>query len=248
MTRTWRMGETSKLVALYTEDLGKVRVIAKGARKPISKFVGALELFSEVQGVFYYREDRDLHTLSECDLLRSFPSLPGSLDRVSFASAACELVDRLTIEHQSNRPLYGYLIGALRALGEIEITQAESLFWYFQLRLAEALGYRPELTHCISCGVPLEAARLWFSAALGGGLCDSCGPDKGRAVAGESLRFARGLQALEAYSREALPPTPKPAGEIRQLLNGFLEYHTGGLGRLKSLDFLDATRSRNQPT
>jgi DNA repair protein RecO (recombination protein O) len=238
--RSWRMGETSKLVSFYSEDYGKIKVTAKGARKPKSKFGAALELLSEVQAVFYFRDERDLQTLSECDLLRSFPTLVTSLDRLSFGSAACELVDRLTIEHEANKRLYGYLAGVLGALEEVGRDQLESLFWYFQLRLADALGYRPELNHCVSCRTGLEGSRLWFSAALGGGLCEVCGPQSGNRIGGDSLKVLSYLQGLKAYHKEAIPATPAQAPETRGMLRAFLEYHAGAYGRLKSLEFLEA--------
>ena len=238
--RSWRMGETSKLVTFYTEDYGKIKVTAKGARKPKSKFGAALELLSEVQAVFYFRDERDLQTLSECDLLRSFPTLATGLERLSFGSAACELIDRLTIEHESNKRLYGYLAGVLGALEEVGQEQLESLFWYFQLRLADALGYRPELNNCVSCRTGLEGDWLWFSAALGGGLCETCGPQAGSRIAGDSLKVLSHLQGLKAYCREVIPATPARAAEPRGLLRNFLEYHAGTQGRLKSLEFLEA--------
>jgi DNA repair protein RecO (recombination protein O) len=238
--RSWRMGETSKLVTLYTEDYGKVKVTAKGARKPRSKYGAALELLSEVQAVFYFRDERDLQTLSECAVVRSFPDLVKSLERLSFASAACELIDRLTIEHEANKRLYGYLAGILKALEEVDPEQVEALFWYFELRLAEALGYRPELNHCVSCRTGLEGTWLWFSPALGGGLCEACGRQAGNRIAGDSLRLLRHLQNLVAYRKEVIPATPARDAEIRTMLRGFLEYHAGGHGRLKSFEFLES--------
>ena len=238
--RNWRMGETSKLVTLYTQDHGKVKVTAKGARKINSKFGAALESFTEVQAVYYFRDDRELQTLSECHAIRSGHYLSGSLRRMAYASAACELVDRLTIENEVNKPLYGYLVGVLRALGEIDSEQGECLFWYFQLRLAESLGYQPEFTHCIACRAELTEAEPWFSPAMGGGLCSRCGVGRGSRVSGSSIEFVRRLQNLPAYSKETLPPTPQPPGEIRQMLRGFLEYHAGQQGQLRSLEFLEA--------
>ena len=221
--RSWRMGETSKLVSLFTHDRGKVKVVAKGARKVKSKYGPALDSFNEVQAVIYFRD-----------------GLAGTLQRLTYASAACELVDRLTIEQEANRPLYGYLIGVLKALGEIDADQGECLFWYFQLRLAEALGYQPEFSDCIVCRAALDDVELWFSAALGGGLCPRCGAGRGNRVSGGSVAFVRRLQEMTAYSRETLPSTPQPPFEIRNMLRGFLEYHAGEQGRLRSLEFLEA--------
>lgn len=239
--RTRRMGETSKLVTLYTEDEGKLKATAKGARKPKSKFGGALELMTEVQVVCYLRDERELQTISDCDALRAFPELLKDLERLSFGSAACELIDRLTVERDPNRRLYRCLAGVLAGLEEVGDRQVEPLFWYFQLRAAEALGYRPELLHCTSCRALLAGEWLWFSAALGGGLCARCGGAAGGIrVAGDSLRLLAGLQGLSAYQPEAMPPAPARRGEIRSMLRSFLEYHGGQHSHLKSLDFLEA--------
>ncbi|MBM3279312.1 MAG: DNA repair protein RecO [Candidatus Handelsmanbacteria bacterium] len=241
--RARRLGETSKLLTLYTEDEGKLRATAKGARKPKSRFGGALEWMTEVQVVCYLRDERDLQTLSDGDALRAFPRLLGDLERLSLGSAACELIDRLTVERDPNRRLYRCLSGVLAGLEEVQGPQVEPLFWYFQLRAAEALGYRPELDHCTSCRLPLAGEWLWFSPAMGGGLCARCGTAAGGIrVAGDSLRLLAGLQALGAYQPEAIPPAPPRRGELRSMLRRFLEYHGGQHSHLKSLDFLEAVK------
>ena len=237
--RTMRMGETSSLVTFYAQECGKLKAMARGARKPKSRFGAALGLMTEVQAICYVKETRDLQTLSECTLLKPAPDLSQSLERLSFGSAACELVDRLTIEGEGNLRLYQCLSGILHGLAEVEPEQVESLFWYFQLRAAAALGYRPELRQCITCRRELVGPSSWFSAALGGSLCATCGPGNGVRLAQSSLRFLAILQGLRTYSKEALPQAPAQRGEIRMALRGFLEYHGGEHSRLKSLDFLD---------
>ena len=271
--RVRRMGETSKLVTLYTEDYGKVKVVAKGARKPKSKFGAALELMTETQVVFYLRDDRELQTLSDCDVTRTHPGLLSVLQRLSYGSAVCELVDRLTIEGEGkNRRLYRCLAGVLGGLEEVEPAQVESLFLYFQLRVAEALGYRPELGHCVSCLSPMAGRPLWFSPELGGGLCPPCGREATRLdygaggggdgvaeggaaaygqrpapafrVDGDSIRFLAGLQAQPQYDKQSIPEArPGSRGrEIRSMLLRFLEFHAGQCGRMKSLEFLESVK------
>lgn len=269
VVRTRRMGETSKLVTMYSDDYGKLKVTAKGARRPKSKFGAALEIMTEVQAICYLRDDRDLQTLSECDVVRAFPNLLRDFRRMSFGSAACESVDRLTIEHEPNSRIYKCLIGALTGLEEVEDEQVESLFWYFQLRIAEALGYRPELSGCVVCGAALsDFEALYFSASMGGGLCVLCHRDElgtedagywvregvnaesqshrarfarsgGHRVERGSIVFLAHLQNIRAYAKEAIPPEPTQRGEIRAMLSGFLEYHGGSGAHLKALEFLN---------
>lgn len=238
------MGETSKLVALYTAECGKLKVTAKGARKPKSRYGAALELMSEIEAVCYVRDERELQILSEGHVLRSFPGLSSQLERLAFGSAACELIDRLTIEHEPNRRLYGYLSGALGALEEVDTEQLEPLFWYYQLRVAEGLGYRPELGRCVSCRTVLQGASLWFSPALGGGLCDRCDRVGARRVSGASLGLLAALQNLKSYTREAIPAAPPHRAEIGDMLRTFMAYHAGGRLGLRSLEFLAAVTKK----
>ncbi len=245
--RSRRMGETSRIATLFTEDLGKLKVTAKGARRLKSKFGSALDLMAEVHVVCYVRDTRDIQTLSECQLLNAPPVFSTDLERFSLASAALELIDGLTIEGEPNPRLYQCLRGVLHGLTEVGIDQVESLFWYYQLRVLDALGYSPELRQCVGCRRALDAPWLWFSAAQGGGLCPACGQGSGTRLPGESLQFLAQLQGLRTYSKEALPAAPLRRGEIRAALNAFFDYHGSGRGHLRSLNFLESLR-RTQST
>jgi len=238
--RSRRMGETSRMTTLYTEDFGKLKVTAKGARRIKSKFGSALELMAEVQAVCYIRDTRDLQTLSECELLTPPPVLSADLQRFSFGSAAIELIDGLTIEGEPNKRLYQCLSGVLRGLEEVDTTQIESLFWYYELRVLDALGYSPELRQCVTCRGELIGPWLWFSSAQGGGMCAACGQGHGTRLPGESLHFLAHLQSLRAYAKDALPPTPARRGEIRAVLSAFIDYYGSGRGHLRSLHFMES--------
>ncbi|HJP33937.1 MAG: DNA repair protein RecO [Candidatus Latescibacteria bacterium] len=253
--RTMRMGETSKLATLFTEHHGKLKVTAKGARRPKSKFAGCLEMSWQVHITCPVRDDRDLHTLTDAETVTARPELLADLRRLSYAAAACEMVDRLSLDHVPNSRLYLCLKGVLTGIEEVATEQLETLFWYFQLRVAEALGYRPELANCANCGTPLPAESAWFSPALGGGVCRDCGrqatdesegqgaPEylRARRISADSLRLLNVLQGLRTYTREAIPAVvPARQNEVRGLLRSFLEYHGGTSGRLRSLEFLDA--------
>ncbi len=240
--RSRRMGETSRLATLFTEEFGKLKATAKGARRIKSKFSSALDLMAEVQIVCYMRDTRELQTLSECLLLSEPPVFGADLERFSLANAALELVDGLTIEGEPNARLYRCLRGVLIGLTEVDIEQVESLFWYYQLRVLDALGYTPELRQCVGCRRELAGAWLWFSAAQGGGMCASCGAGNGTRLPGESLLFLAQLQTLRTYSKEAMPAAPSQRGEIRAALSAFFDYYGSGRGHLRSLHFLDSLR------
>lgn len=237
--RTRRMGETSKLVTLYTAEYGKLKVVAKGARKPRSRYGAALELFNEIQAVCYLRDGRDLHTLSDGDASLTHPSLSRDMERLVFASAACELIDSVTLEGESNDRLFQCLTGVLRGLEEVRQTQLEPLFWYFQIRAASALGYRPELVQCVSCRRHPDGSWRWFSAAHGGVVCSRCNAGGAIRMAGESLAFLARLQSIRTYKADVIPSLPQGAEEIRDVLRHFLAHYGGGRGGLRALDCID---------
>lgn len=242
--RATKWSETSKIVTLYTLGFGKVKVVAKGARRPKSKFGASLEPITHSVVVFYRKEGRDLHTLSQSDLIASFPKLKSDLSSLTYASAVCELTDRLIAGEEPNAPLFRALVETLRGIEESEAEDAEKFLWRFQLQLASFLGYRPEFGSCVRCGAPLEGAKVAFSFALGGTLCDRCA-GQGVQTCPIHMGTARFLVRLRRGRMNRVRPlksSPRLAEEIRPLLRRFLEYHTEDHRGLRSLDFLEKMR------
>jgi len=92
--RTYKLGETSKIVVLLTRDRGKVRAVAKGARGGKPRYGSALEPLSEVRVTLHGRQGADLFRLGQCDLVRSaFPSTGRDLDLALAMSYFAELLD-----------------------------------------------------------------------------------------------------------------------------------------------------------
>ena len=250
--RSIKWSETSKIVTLYTLGFGKVRVVAKGARRPKSKFGASLEPITHSAVVFYRKEGRDLHTLSQSDLIASFPKLKSDLSSLTYASAVCELTDRLIAGEEPNRPLFRALLETLGGIEEGEdvhkpgdhVREAEKLLWRFQLRVAAFLGYRPEFGSCVRCGALLEGAKVAFSFALGGTLCHRCAGEgvQIRPIHMGTARFLFRLQRGRTDRVRPLKVLPRLAEEIRPLLRRFLEYHTEDHRGLRSLDFLEKVK------
>src|SRR5437773_11845651 len=93
--KTYALGDTSRIVVVYTRDHGLLKLVAKGARKTPSRFGFALEPLSRSRLVFYWKPDRDLHFLSRAEVVDALGSRLTELSRLAHAHAALELVDRL---------------------------------------------------------------------------------------------------------------------------------------------------------
>jgi len=227
--QTYRYSDTSKILRLMTRDHGPRSAIARGALRPKSRFGGLLELFAEGDATLYFRENRDLHTLSGFELVRERRSLGRDLDRFAGASVLCELVMRLAPEHRDDH-LYAALVSGLDHLVEVptEMVPAAALATVWDL--VSILGFAPDLETCLDCQEPVRPGRaVRFDFSAGGLRCARCAPH-GLTIAASELESLRRLT------------TGRLDGEVTpgqgQLLADYIRYHMAEGTRLKSLSFL----------
>ncbi|MBD3367364.1 MAG: DNA repair protein RecO [Candidatus Eisenbacteria bacterium] len=239
--RTYTIGETSKVVVCYTRDYGKVRLVAKGARKGGSRFGAALEPMMVSGVVFYLKEGRDLHLLSSADIEHEEAPLRRDAVRMAYGSVLVELVDRLVPELEPVPGLEGALEAGLSAAASAPEGDLDALIWRFTMALARRLGYEPQTGRCVVCGrEPGDAPG--FSPLLGGAVCGTClggrraeGAARGN-VAEIMLRLSRG----EPVRSEGLAAPLRD--EVTEVLLSFLESHTDRRLKLRSLGFLAQLR------
>lgn len=227
------LGEADRLLHLYAGSEGKLQAVARGARRPRNRLLGATQLFSHTR--FLLLSGRSLHTVSQAELIESFQPLREDLHKLAYASYAAELLDRSVEEGAGQEGLYRLLLDTLRLIargaGLPAVTRA------FELGLLSAVGVGPRLEGCVACGCP-RAAGWRFSPAEGGLLCQSCAgrdPHARSIGAGEleALRFlARGVEPAPrlALGREA-------EERIKELLREYLDHHLPGAPRSRA--FLD---------
>jgi DNA repair protein RecO (recombination protein O) len=135
--------ETSLLVTWFTREHGKLKTLAKGARRPKSPLRGKVDLFYEDEIVFLRSRRSDLHLLHECFLENPRPKLRASVPVLAAASYACELVDAVTEIEDPHVSIFGLLQVALDMLENR--SDAVPLIW-FELQIMNAAGWRPAFT------------------------------------------------------------------------------------------------------
>ncbi len=236
--RGYRMSESSKVVVIYTRESGKLRLVAKGARRPKSKFGASLEPITWGAYLFYRRENRELQTLTEGDILHPFDGIKQAYRRMVHASVVCDLLDHMTADEDRNPLLYSVTLDALRWMEAIDAWAIELPLWYFQLKAASALGYRPHLSGCVQCGERLSGSRVRFSPFEGGTLCGRCGAG-GMVLQRATVNFLEQLQTGRPDRIEIQGFRACARAEARRALRLFLSYHIEPRHRVKSLDFLD---------
>lgn len=142
--RTLDYGETSQIVTLYTRQHGRVTVIAKGSRRPKSRYGSALQPMAYVQVVYYYKPGRGLQTLKESAHVRVLHGLGRDVAKITVGLRIVELVRALTEDEEQNALLFNVLVQSLLAL-DAAAERAANVLPYFQLRLAAVLGFSPDL-------------------------------------------------------------------------------------------------------
>lgn len=223
-------GDTSKILRLYTLELGLRSVIAKGALRPKSRYGGVLEPFTEGEAQFYLREGRDLHTLGGFDLVRSRQRIGRSLTAFAGASLLAELVIRSGTE-EPHPELFQAVVHWLDEIAGAEADAAAQPALAAQWHIVSLLGFHPEMERCVGCGRelrPEEDSR--FDVEAGGAACTLCRP-AGRVVDAATRR------EVAAMGR-GVPPAAPPADLAlhRALLRAFLAAHLASNHPLRSLD------------
>ena len=244
--RGFRMSESSKVVILFSREYGKVRLVAKGARRPKSKFGACLEPMTWGRYVFYRRENRDLQTLSEGDIAHAFEPIKQNYGRMAAGSAICELLDHMTEDEDRNPLLFSIALEALQWVATIAESALDVPGWYFQIRAAGTVGYRPHLSGCVQCGARLEEHPWAFNPVLGGMLCkDHLG--SGIRMRPSSVNFMAHLQVgrPDRIDLEQLQDVDRI--EISRVLRAFLDQHIESRYRPKALDFFEKLRAAEQP-
>lgn len=171
--RSIRYGEADRILHLYTAKRGRVGAIAKGARRPKSRFGGRLEPFFRLD-LLLHEGRGELLTVTQAATVEGYPRLRASGAALTAGARACDAVLRLLDSAEPNPPAYNLLCRYLALLDDPAAPAAASLrtALSFRLKLALAAGFSPELGSCACCG---EAEHLvGFSGAAGGVVCAGC--------------------------------------------------------------------------
>jgi len=241
--KTHALGDTSRIVTVYTREHGLRKLVAKGARKTPSRFGYALEPLSRSRFVIYLKPDRDLHLLSRAEVVDALGSRIADLSRLAHAQAALELVDRLVWGEEPHERLYALLVQALAGCSAAPIAALPAVTLAFQLQLASELGYRPRLDRCAIDGRPVSQRRV-FSPGRGGLLCDTCAAREAGVVVLSAEALASLALLLSRPVGEAAEYVELPrAGELLRVIEDFFRTHFQRFQGLRSLEVLRGLES-----
>jgi DNA repair protein RecO (recombination protein O) len=218
--RDW--GEADRFLRLYTLERGKISAIAKGARKLRSRKAGHLEPFTRVS--LQLASGRDLFIVTQAETIDAFLPLRENFLLTNYGAYVVEVVDRFTYDVEENRGVYRLLADTLARL--CTPVNPELVVRYFELRLLDMIGFRPQLFECSSCGKVIKAEDQFFSAEMGGVLCPSCGPKTpgSRTIGMSALKYLRHFQRSNYQDARLAQLTSTLNREMERLMNHYLTY------------------------
>jgi len=215
-------GEADRLLWLFTREIGKVKVVAKGVRKPRSRKAGHLEPFTRVELLLAY--GRDLPIVTQAEAKETYLELREDLVRVGYASYIIELLDRFTYEEGENFALYRLLSETLSRIN-MEKDTAFAVR-YYEVRLLDLVGFRPQLLHCVNCGEEIQAKDQFFSFEKGGVICPNCGTKEAgvRPVSMPALKILRHFQRSNYAEAQRARLSSAVDRELENLMGQYLTY------------------------
>lgn len=215
------LGESDRLVTFYTRAMGKVRGVARAARRPRSRFGSALELFTLGALVCFDTGRSELLRIDHFDIVHPFRGIREDLERFGQASWIVECLSRLTADHDAFPALWSLFVQALKAVEGSEAPARPAIC--FGARCVAMLGHRPRLDACVGCGrsYPFVRPRLDFDS--GGLVCEPCRPRTSAARPVSPIAVLAWQRVLGATWRDAVSrPLGRAEPELAALLDTYV--------------------------
>lgn len=190
--------ENDKLLWMCTEELGKVTCIAKGAKRSKSQLLSVT--LPLCFGEYLLFKGKNLYNLQEGKIINSFQGLLNNLEKLTYSSYLCELIDICVENDEVNSALFKEFMICLYLLST-DALDYELLVRAFELRLLEATGYNLELDRCCICKKKISVAD-YISLSHYGGVCDECNKEYGFFIskpAYNALRFLKNTSMDKVY-------------------------------------------------
>lgn len=217
--RRLNLGEADRILTLFTDRHGKLKVVAKGVRRTQSRLAGHLEPFARTNVLL--AKGRNLDIVTQANLIDPFVSVHQNELLIAYAGYFADLLDAFSGEGQENRPAYELLITSLARLDSGCDPFVTSTF--FEYRLLTIMGFQPELFKCINCGAELAPVENGFSLA-GGVVCPNCLPFDPRTtpLSVNALKYLRLIERGEFAMALRLRVPDALRREIDRALRGYV--------------------------
>lgn len=222
--RTYSLAEADKIVVSLARKAGLIRAVARGARRLKSKYGAGLEPYTLVNLSFYEKEGRELHSLREAEIVRSYFHLHGNVEVSGALGHMGELLLEFAPPHEPNEKLFRMVKACLEALAH-NTEDWRAILIYFELWLLKLAGFLPNLNSCVDCGRSLLGRGVVYLNMDGRPRCKACSAGQGTPVSTEAhaqMEAARSLSPRD-FAQQARAVTCASQGEVEQMTRRLIE-------------------------
>lgn len=220
--RTYPLREADLLVTLFTRVEGKVRGVARSAKKSKRRFGGALEPLTYVRAYYEDRERQELSRLDSCEVIESPLSTQVTYGRAVALGHVAELLDELLPDREANDAVFRLTLSVLDMIRGNDVWMPVT---YFELWLTRLMGFLPDLSECIVCGVTLNGSRAFFHVLADGLMCVDDKRLASSEISPDSRKMAAEMFRAPAQSFAGVAWPKARGSDLRKFLVQTLERH-----------------------
>jgi DNA repair protein RecO (recombination protein O) len=239
--RALSYGESDLIVTFYSSDFGKLKGIAKGAKRSKKRFANVFEPFS-LTSIIFTRKSRDMLAFVEsCEIIDHYDAVRRDLEKTLIASYFIDLTDHFSPEGKKNDRIFELLQTFLAVLGAQKASDA--LVRFFEMRLLKSAGFEPSLDHCIICKAPVtNGSAYYFHAQEGGIKCADCAKPKryDQSISAGTVRTLLLGKDMDIDKIKLIALSDSLALESRNILVGFISHILSR--EVKSLKVMEQVR------
>lgn len=210
------LGEADRLLTIFTLKNGKIKAIAKGVRKTLSKLAGHLESFCLVN--LQIAEGRNLDIVTDAETLKCFINLRSNLEATNTAYYIAEIIEKMTAENQAHPDIFHLLDEVLEHLDN---GQSKLLLSYFEMNFLGCTGFKPELHHCLACHEKIISKENYFSFSEGGLVCAKCHQGDIK-ISDEAIKVLRLFLAHQITVIQKIKTNKNLTREIAEVTSGYI--------------------------
>ncbi len=233
--KTIPYGDTSVIARMFTEDQGKVTILAKGAWRPKNNAGALLEPMNHIHLQYYHKNSREIQVLKDGGFTQQFSNLRKELSKVIVGLTIVEMMDKSTLDNNPFPILYRLGWRVLEKLND-EKQNIWLVFVFFLYQLSLRLGFLPNIKKCSKCNADLISGC--FDNYTGELICVNCSTQSKISLDENSLSALQKLECLHLDDLQTLSINIQGITNSIQFLDLFISFHLEGLKKLRSMTML----------
>ena len=233
--KTIPYGDTSVIARMFTEDQGKVTILAKGAWRPKNNAGALLEPMNHIHLQYYHKNSREIQVLKDGGFTQQFSNLRKELSKVIVGLTIVEMMDKSTLDNNPFPILYRLGWRVLEKLND-EKQNIWLVFVFFLYQLSLRLGFLPNIKKCSKCNADLISGC--FDNYTGELICVNCSTQSKISLDENSLSALQKLEGLHLDDLKTLSINMQGITNSIQFLDLFISFHLEGLKKLRSMTML----------